>query len=711
MKRLILFAGMIWLACMAAVAADIKCTGVVVDELNEPMPGATVSVPGTAIATATDLDGKFTLSVPSTAKTIKITFIGYKTIEKAPAANMGTIQMEVEGTTLADVVVTQSIGKTRETPVAMSTVSSDAIDYKIGNQELMEVLKTTPGVYTIRQGGGFGDAETRLRGFKSANVAMMVNGIPINDMEWGGVYQSNWAGLSDVASSIQTQRGLGATIVSTPSIGGTINITTRTIDVKRGGSVWYGMGNDNMNTYGVKVSTGLMDNGWAVTFLGSRKFGDGYIQGTKFNAYNYFFNVSKRINDAHQLSFTAFGAPQTHFQRSNYDGLTVEGWQNVKNYMNGESMYRYNPTYGFDKNGKMRNSNYNVYHKPQLALAHTWQIDHTQSLSTSIYASIAQGYGLKGYGRNGYNNDWYGSSNGVLNMKFRAADGTFDYAAIQNMNAASTTGSNMVMARQNNNHQWYGLVSSYKKRIDFKNGNRLNIIGGLDLRYYIGEHINKICDLYDGAYYIDDKSRGDVRVANNNLAANPDWKYAKLGVGDVIARNYNGYTAQEGFYGQFEYTLLDKKLNLVLSGAFNNNTYWRKDFFYYDKDHERSKTMNFIGGTIKGGINYNIDRHNNVFFNTGYISRAPFFSGGVFLNSNYSNVTNPNAVNEKVYSAEIGYGFTSQKLAVTLNGYFTKWMDRTMARTGDILTGPHAGDRFYFNMEGVDARHMGVELN
>ena len=60
---------------------------------------------------------------------------------------------------------------------------------------------------------------------------------------------------------------------------------------------------------------------------------------------------------------------------------------------------------------------------------------------------------------------------------------------------------------------------------------------------------------------------------------------------------------------------------------------WRRDCFFYDKANERSETMNFIGGTIKGGANCNIDRHNNVFFNAGYISRAPFFSGGVFLNS------------------------------------------------------------------------------
>lgn len=713
MKRLLLIATAMLLATMAALAApDIVCVGQVVDELDEPMPGVTISVPGTATATSTDYDGKYKLRVAASTKVIKISFIGYKTLEMAPAADMGVIKMSPESKMLSDVVITQSIGKTRETPVAMSTIGSGDIEFKLGGQEFMELLKTTPGVYTIRQGGGFGDAETRMRGFKSANVAMMVNGIPINDMEWGGVYQSNWAGLSDVASNIQTQRGLGATIVSTPSIGGTINITTRTIDVEKGGSLWYGMGNDAMNQIGFKVSTGLMSNGWAVTILSSRKWGDGYIQGTNFNSYNYFVNVSKRINDAHQLAFTVFGAPQSHFQRSSYDGLSIEGWQNVKDWMDGKSMYRYNATYGFDRHGKQMSSYYNVYHKPQISLNHTWQINETSSLSTAVYVSVASGYGLGGYGRNGYSSsDWYGSSNGVLNTKFRCPDGTFDYAAIQEMNAASTTGSNMILARKNNNHEWYGLVSSYKKEIGQNNGNKLNITAGLDVRYYIGHHKNTIENLMDGEYYIDDANRKQIKAYNSSLAGNYNYIYQKLGVGDVVARDYDGYTAQEGAYAQAEYSMLNKKLNLVLSGALNNNTYWRRDYFFYDKANERSETMNFIGGTIKGGANYNIDRHNNVFFNAGYISRAPFFSGGVFLNSQNSNITNPDAVNEKVVSFEAGYGFRSRYFALTLNGYYTRWMDRTMAKGGYIETGEHAGDRYVFNMEGVGSRHMGLELN
>jgi len=711
MRRLFLFAALIWAACAAAFAAPYDCTGQVVDEQNEPLVGALVQITAPKqTSTVTDIDGRFSIKVPDGAKTIEISYVGFKNYSTKPARDLGMIVLETSSVVLNDVVITQSIGKTRETPVAMSTIDAEDIQLKVGAQEFMELLKTTPGVYTIRQGGGFGDAETRMRGFKSENVAMMVNGIPINDMEWGGVYQSNWAGLSDVASNIQTQRGLGATIVSTPSVGGTINITTRTIDVEKGGSVWYGMGNDAMNMFGLKVSTGLMKNGWAMTLLGSRKWGDGYVQGTPFNSYNYFFNLSKRINDKHQVSVTAFGAPQTHFQRSKYDGLNILAWQSVKNYMDGESMYRYNPTFGYDRHGKMLSTNYNVYHKPQISLNHIWQINETSSLSSALYMSIASGYGLRGETHSAYSGAWYGadSSTGDLNMRFRNPDGTFDYAAIQDINAASTDGSQMVISRSVNNHEWYGLVSSYKKEFNQRNGNRLNLTAGLDLRYYIGHHKNTIDNLMDGAYYIDPyRSNKVMTTALNAASGTPEFKYKKLGVGDVVYRNYNGYTAQEGVYAQGEYTMLDKRLNIVVSGALNNNTYWRREFFYADKDHEKSATKNFIGGTIKGGVNYNFDRHNNAFFNLGYISRAPFFSRGVFLNSTNSNVVNPNAKNEKVYSFEAGYGYHSRQLAVTVNAYYTKWIDKTTSKMVDLSD----GTRGSFSMEGVDARHMGIELN
>ena len=75
--------------------------------------------------------------------------------------------------------------------------------------------------------------------------------------------------------------------------------------------------------------------------------------------------------------------------------------------------------------------------------------------------------------------------------------------------------------------------------------------------------------------------------------------------------------------------------------------YWRYDRFYYDKAHAKSGKADFWSGTVKGGANYNLDEHNNVFANIGFISKAPFFEYAVFLNKENSNELNKDAVNEK----------------------------------------------------------------
>ena len=719
MKRQILMGVTIAITsvCSTGALADVVCHGQVVDEKGEPLIGAVVMVPGTQIGANTDIDGRFKLSVPDNTRDIQISYVGYKPQTMKVKKEIGQISMEIESTMLQDVVITQSIAKTRKTPIAISQISAPEIEAKLGNQEFPEVLKTTPGVWATPDGGGFGDAKINMRGFKSENLAVLINGLPINDMEWGGVYWSNWAGLSDVTSSMQTQRGLGAAIISSPSVGGTINITTRSTDAKRGGTAWYGMGNDMMNNVGFCLSTGLMKNGWAITVLGSRKWGDGYIQGTNFNSYNYFVNVSKRIGDSHQLSLTAFGAPQTHYQRSSQNGLSIEGWQEARDYMNGESPYKYNPTFGYDMHGQVRNSNYNHYHKPQISLGHIWQIDHKSSLSSTIYASFSSGGGYSGQGHGTYNgtslsnSSWYGASSGNINTLFRCPDGTFDYAAIQRMNMESTTGSNMVMTDGRNDHTWIGLVSTYKNEFIPK---KLVFTGGIDVRYYVGHHYNKIVDLYEGDYYMNYESRKNVKSINNAAAADPDWKYEKLGVGDIAYRNYYGYVTQEGAYAQAEYTALDNKLTTILAGSLNGTSYWRRDKFYYDEEHERSKTKTFLGGTIKAGVNYNINRHNNVYVNGGYISRAPFFSYGVFLSSSTSNMINPDAKNSKIGSFEVGYGYHSPKFSLNANLYYTEWIDKSdksTTRSGEIRTGELAGQYYSISLSGVKARHMGIELN
>ena len=721
-RRLILLAAAVVLTCMSALAApdDIKCSGVLVGEDGEPIIGATITVPGTSIVGTTDIDGRFTLNVPK-GKDIHVNYIGYKPLNIKAAADLGEITMAIESQMLQDVVVTQSIARTRRTPVAVSAVDAATLDMKLGNQELPEVLKTTPGVWATKDGGGFGDAKINIRGFKSSNTATMVNGVPVNDMEWGGIYWSNWSGLGDVISSMQVQRGLGATIISSPSFGGTINMITKGLDAKKGGTAWYGLGNDNSMNYGISFSTGLMKNGWALTFLGSRKTGDGYIQGTEFEQYNYFLNISKRINDKNQISLTVTGAPQTHYKRNSNDGLSIEEWQTVGNYMPKGQAYRYNPTYGFGLNGERKSSQYNVYNKPVMMLNHVWQINHKSSLSSVLYASIGSGYGSSGQGAqigtgtSTYYSYWYGSSNGKLNWNtiedngvtysLRHGNGMFAYDQIQLMNQNSTKGSLMVMSNSVNNHKWFGGVSNYKNELT----DNLSITAGIDVRYYYGEHTNEISDLYNGAYFID-----YYRSASNNLRtfANEADKLAyqnkKLGVGDVVYRDWDSRIWQEGVYAQAEYQAFDKKLNIVLAGAANLNTYTRYENFYANEADKKSPSKTFFAGNVKAGANYNIDRNNNVFVNGGYITRAPYLQYGVFVSPANSNAINPNPKNEKVEAVEVGYEYHSPKFTAQLNGYYTMWKDRTLIATGTL---EYENDRYTATMNGVDSRYMGLELN
>ena len=67
--------------------------------------------------------------------------------------------------------------------------------------------------YATNQGGGAGDARN-VRGFNQRNVAVMINGIPVNDMENGWVFGQNWDGVADATSSIQLQKGLSAAELS-----------------------------------------------------------------------------------------------------------------------------------------------------------------------------------------------------------------------------------------------------------------------------------------------------------------------------------------------------------------------------------------------------------------------------------------------------------------------------------------------------------------
>lgn len=702
MKKL-LFCISFLLVISLSIKSQTIVQGTILDNKTlEPLVGATIFNLNDSIGVISDIKGAFSISISSEKVFIKISYVGYedKILNCEANENIGNIYMLAHTQYLEDVTVYAQQVNSYKTPVVSSTLQSIDINERLGAGEFTTILKNTPGVQANIQGGGWGDSELYMRGFDNSNIAILINGIPVNDMENGLVYWSNWAGLADVTKEIQTQRGVTSSFLSSPAIGGSVNIITNGIELERKLSIAYSVGNDAYNKILFSISTGMLDNGWSFSLLGSKLSGEGYAIGTNFSVYNYFVNIAKRINSNHQITLTAFGAPQDHYSRSN--ALKQSDWEKVKNYdLEGKHWSRFNPDYGFDDNRKRKSADYNKYHKPTISLNHTWQIDYKSSLSTNLYTSIGTGYAYSGSANSDVYSeyDWYGASNGELNMTFRKVDGTFDYEKILDLNSESLNGAQMIMTKLKTNFQWYGLISTYATTLK---GN-LNLTTSIDLRYYKGQHTNVISDLYGGEYYID-PIRKTINSADRKDANNDLWINEKLYVGDVVHRDYDGNVMQEGISLQLEY---DKhNFNTFISGSINNSTFWRYDRLFYDKEKSRSENVNFFGGTIKFGASYLVEERHKIFINAGYISKVPPFKKGIFMSVNTSNIINKNVHNESAALTEIGYNFSNKYISLTANGYCIEWINKTMTKSGIL------GDNknYYINMTGVNARHMGVEL-
>ncbi len=76
--------------------------------------------------------------------------------------NLGIIKLESSQVGLEEIQIIASVAVDRKTPVAVSTIKAADIELKLGTQEFPEILKSTPGVYATKTGGGFGDGKIRL---------------------------------------------------------------------------------------------------------------------------------------------------------------------------------------------------------------------------------------------------------------------------------------------------------------------------------------------------------------------------------------------------------------------------------------------------------------------------------------------------------------------------------------------------------------------
>lgn len=729
MKISKIFFAFFWITSSAIFAQTGTIEGVVIEkETGEPLIGANV-VYGPGLGTVTDINGNYALSLDLGLHTLTVSYVGYESVTRELVVDATGLvsNFELSYMMLSEVEVVGDIAKIRETPVAFSTIDPIKIEEELASQDIPMLLNSTPGVYATQQGGGDGDARINIRGFNQRNVAVMVDGIPVNDMENGWVYWSNWFGLDVVMRSTQIQRGLGASKLAIPSVGGTINIQSKGIGAKRDIVLKQEVASDGYLRTSLGITTGQLENGWGVTAAGSYKNGNGWVDETWTEGWFYFLRVDKNLGN-HRLSLKAMGAPQKHGQRSYKKSIPeFDSTYAVNNGVAYEDFLpekpvnlglRYNPNWGYldrytlNEEGekisggvKKLNEKENFYYKPMFSISDFWNVNEKLYISNIVYLSIGTGGGV-----------------GLENSASTLPDGQVDFQKLYDSNydggwTNEEQESDGILRSSNNNHFWYGLLSTF----DYTLNDEINFSGGIDLRSYKAGHYKSVRDLLGGRFFVDDRNDEDKNLPQD------DKKY----VDDIYGYHNDGLVRWGGLFGQVKYTKgnLTAFINLTVStSGYNRIDYFMEKVLnvgdttlnigYYNEIEYNGVTYDrnspgleynstgwtwIMGGTAKGGVNYNINENMNVYTNFGYLSKAPRFQN-VY---DYDNVVYKEIKNEIVKAVEVGYSYYNSAMTFNVNGYYTVWENK-----------PSNGSRTYYNddepykvnINGMNALHKGLEF-
>ncbi len=685
-------------------------TGIVLDnDTRMGLPGVNVLIQNSKESATTDNDGKFQIATVQTAGNVEISYIGFETkvltfkVANGGTANLGQIVIGTDSNQLEEIIVVGKgvidLAESRRTPIAVSTIRAAEIKQKTGSADVTQAMVNTPSVYVAGQAGGFGESRITVRGFGQDNTAFLLNGQPINGMEDGLVYWSNWSGMSDIASGIQIQRGLGSSKLAISSVGGTVNFVTKTTDKREGGFVSAGVANDNYLKTTAAYSTGEGKKGFGASVLFTKWQGDGYNDGTYGKGLNYFISLGYRLNEAHNFNFLITGAPQEHDQNFS---KSIGDYQKYGR--------RYNNNWG-TLNGEYLSERTNFYHKPVANLNWDWAINDNTALSTVLYGSWGRGGGTGNYG----------------NSKARIRPGAqieFDkiYANNQALPNGDGTYENLGYAirASMNNHNWYGLVTNLEKKLS----ENLTLNVGADLRTYNGTHYRQINNFVglnswtEKRKLMNANSQFATDFVSNTVTESQSidpWKstFNSIDVDQRIDYDYSETISYGGVFGQAEYAT--DKYSVFVQGAASTQSHQRFDDYDYLAEARDAEKVNNIGYNAKAGGSYNIADHSQVYVNAGYYSRQPYHDN-IYLN--YTNQVNPLTENEKILGFEAGYKFKSKYFSANVNAYRTSWKDRVTTESRSLIKDETfgeiallAGDQVFTTKEGVEQLHSGVELD
>ncbi len=202
---------------------------------GEGVYGASVTIAGTTIGTATDMNGNFNLSgVPAKQQKIAVSIVGYapaSQIVSVGAGQTAVVNLSLGQTTImaSEVVVGAALYKQDrlDVPTTTNVVSAEKIKEE-PNPSLDKTLETVPGV-NINRSSGYSASTVQIRGSNTfqgggigTRVAAFYDGIPLSTPETGGIV---WTNINmNSANRMEVVKGASTTLYGSGAMGGVVNV-------------------------------------------------------------------------------------------------------------------------------------------------------------------------------------------------------------------------------------------------------------------------------------------------------------------------------------------------------------------------------------------------------------------------------------------------------------------------------------------------------
>ena len=713
MNRTILGALLGIIMISGAVLGQGTVSGTVTDADGNALPGANVVVEGTSSGAAATLSGAYSIDLPNGTYTVTASVVGHNkssaTVKIQNSNESANFTLASSSVALGGVdVLANRVDNTDA--IAYDDYTKADIDFRLGGRGLPKALSTLPSVF-VENGGGWDDENVYVRGFDDRYTAYLINGVPMNDMENGNLYFSNWTVLADVAAVVQVQRGAGAVNLAVPSLGGTVNFISIVPTTEASVQIKQEVGEYDFSKTAVTVNSGLMMNDkLTVVMAASRRTADRFFAtGTYTDAWSYYFNTSYSINDNNRIEMVALGSPQIHGHNfwnnriSNYShelagnmGVADEDlrteygvdWNpradELETPYNGKrALASWVPFDGWNwreadpHSSTMINERNNYFHKPIVQVNSYNQVRDDMLLSTALYYSGGEG----------------GGSGSAGSIRWKSDGSGRDYDETIRRNTLDWVDgygyqSRGILRGSRNNQYTYGVMS----KLDYDVSESILLTVGLDLRTAEVEHYRQVYDLLGGNVYYDS--------SNDNWTTDQE-KYRTLG--DKIQYDETNTIDWQGGYAQVSYNGGDGATAFGMFGT-TSASYSVQDHFQLgepilEADAETGYQMK-LGGT------YPI---NDTWLLFGNLSTANLTPTLDKLIDDAQFIKNTSFENEKATWFDIGARFKAANGQWTgsLNYYSSEWSDRAQSGIVEDLS----GNESFFNIQGLNENHSGLEYS